>query len=522
MQSTTELFTAAEDSTHRKIAHNILVSWKKFSTLGNRTFTIGVSTIGGNHVIGINPGAIGSPGNYQYFDESDYAIELAWERGFNIPTGGLSKALAEASLDNTSGRYTPRYMGGNGEFFTSSYKLRRPVIISAGFNVGADIVLPQFAGLTNKPMDLDSRDKTVRLQAADYMDFFQDRSLTESIIFTDQRTDQVIETLFSQMGMSTAQYELDTGINVIPFGRFDVGIKFANAVHQLAEAENAHIYQDEEGKFRFENRQHWDSSPHNQVQRIISTGQVINAQAPDFDHLVNVVEVSSERFEKQPEQSIFRLDAFDALELAPSTRTEVFVNFDDPVLSMTTPSSTGTSSYFRAYNTRDASLTDLSSSVTITKVTRFAQAAKLEFTNSSTETAYITELVINGRVARSVGDLYVRVEDSSSLTAYQERTLRIENPFIQSQDWANSYAQMIVNDFAEPENLQQLTIRAIPELQLGDLVSWQGRYWRIYNIRNMLNAAQGFVQELLLLQRTITIYFRIGISTIGGTDKIAP
>src|SRR3990167_9949481 len=119
MQTVATGWTAEERDSFRSIAHNFLTSWKKDSLLSNRLFTIGVSTIGGDDVIGINPGAIGSPGNYRYFDESDYVTSLAWERGFRMPIGGITKALAEAKLDNTSGRFTPRYMGGTSELFTA-------------------------------------------------------------------------------------------------------------------------------------------------------------------------------------------------------------------------------------------------------------------------------------------------------------------------------------------------------------------------------------------------------------------
>lgn len=81
---------------------------------------------------------------------------------------------------------------------------------------------------------------------------------------------------------------------------------------------------------------------------------------------------------------------------------------------------------------------------------------------------------------------------------------------------------MILNDYAEPENIQDITIMAIPGLRVGDLISWQGIYWRVFNKRSRLEPSIGFVQELKLLKRTITSYFRIGISTIGGVDLIAP
>lgn len=135
---------------------------------------------------------------------------------------------------------------------------------------------------------------------------------------------------------------------------------------------------------------------------------------------------------------------------------------------------------------------------------------------------YLTQLQITGRPAKVYDDIYYRQEDDSSVTAYEERPYIIENDYIQSGSWAESFAQMVLNDYAEPENLQEITIRAIPELQMGDLISWQGRYWRIFGIKSRIDKSIGFVQDLSMLQRTITTYFRIGISTIGGADKIAP
>ncbi len=81
---------------------------------------------------------------------------------------------------------------------------------------------------------------------------------------------------------------------------------------------------------------------------------------------------------------------------------------------------------------------------------------------------------------------------------------------------------MMLQDFSSPENLTELTIRAMPELQLGDLISWQGRYWRVWDIKTQIDPSVGFVQDLKLLQRTVVSYFRIGISTIGSGDQISP
>lgn len=515
MQTTNAAFTAEEKDTVRTIAESLLVSWKRDNLLSNRTFTIGVSTIGGNDIIGINVGAIGSPGNYRYFDETAYLTSLAYERGFNMPTGGLAKAMAEARLDNTSGRFTPRYMGGVSELHTAILP-ERPMIISTGFKVnGVDQVLPQFSGLISEQPKVDTRNKTLDISGEDYIRFFESRYLDQEVMFTFQRTDQVMETMLAgSLGMSTAQYELDTGVNLIPFGLFEKGTRMSEIFHQLAESENGHFYQDEEGKFRFENRQHWDSSPFTTVQKIIYTADVINAESPNTDHLINVVEINSNVYAKQANQVIFQLST--PLLLPSGTNTELFINFDDPILQMQTI--TG----YTVFTNSDGTGTDITTSVSVKSTDLFAKALKVIFLNASAVDGYMTQLYIYGRPAKKSTDLYYRAQDDSSVTAYNERVLRIDNGYIQNESWAASYSRMILNDFSNIENLQILTILARPDLQLGDLISWQGRYWRIFDIKTTLSPSVGFVQELTLLQRTITTYFRIGISTIGGTDKIAP
>lgn len=514
MQSVNAAFTAEEKDTSRDIKSSLQISWHKQYLLSNRTFTIGVSLIGGNDIIGINPGAIGSPGNYKYFDESSYVMSLGWERGLNLPTGGISKALAEAVLDNTSRRFTPRYMGGSSEIATA-IQPRKPAIINAGFTVnGAPYMLPQFAGVLTEQPAVDLRQRTVSLKMADYIDYFQNKFLDNAVMFSSQRTDQVMSTLLSQLGMNTAQYDLDYGINIIPFGMFDVGTRVSDIFQQLTEAEMGHFYQDESGIFKFENRQHWQNSPYTQVQKVISTGQVYNAEAPNEDHLINVVEVKSSVRNKQPRQIVFQLSS--PLALPNKSDTTLFISFNDPVLALENPG------FYFANTLSDGTGTDITSNISVKSVDKFAQAAKVVFTNNSVSDGFLTDLTLYGRPAKVSVELYYRAKDGSSVTAYEERTLTIENDFIQSQSLAETIANMILVDFSAIENIQRLTIKAMPDLQLGDLISWQGRYWRIFDIKTTLDPSSGFIQELLMIQRTIVGYFRIGISTIGGSDQISP
>lgn len=508
MQSVSAAFTAEERDSVRSIASSLLVSWKKETITNPRAFTIGVSLIGGSDGTGINPSAIGGPSNYRYFDESDYLLSLAWERGLNMPMGGLSMALAEAKLDNTSGRFTPRYMGGNSELFTAILP-RRPIIINAGFDfAGIDQTIPQFVGVLNKPPEVNKRSAIVRIEAGDYVDFFHNRYLDKDEMFTAKRTDQIIETVFQNLGLSTAQYELDPGINIVPFALFEKGTRYANMINDLVQAENGHMYQDEMGIFRFENRQHWDSSPHTSISSILMTGQVIDSETIGDDHLINVVEIDASPRVKQEQQAVFKLG--EPIAGTAGERIEVFVSFDDPVMNVQAP-------LLSANTAEDGSGTSITPTLVSSDI--FAQAAKYIITLPTS--GYLTGLDVYARPARVVNEIYFRAQDDSSLTAYEERPVKISNNYIQDYSWANSYAHMILDQFSSPENIVRLTIRAVPSLQMGDLISWQGRYWRVFDIKTKLDPSEGFIQTITILQRTIVGYFRIGISTIGGTDRIA-
>jgi len=514
MQTVPTGFTAEERDTTRSVVASASLAWNKSFLSTIKFFTIGVSTIGGNDLIPGAAGANSAWNKYQYTDESTNLLNVSYEQELNQPIGGLVKKIANFSLDNTGGRYTPRYSGGNSALFTSVNKPRRPVILNAGFNYsGIDNEIPQFVGVTSKTPEIDSRSKVAKFQANDFVDFIYNSYADRETMFTGLRTDEVLDSLLSGLGFATSQYNLDYGINIVPFAELKPGDKLGDVINKLVQAENAHFYQDESGVLRFENRQHWDSAPYTQVQRVLTTSLVIDSITPNTDHLINVVEVKAKPRAKQANQLVFSLSG--TKELAANSDTEIFVSFDDPMLSIDDP-------VYVANTLSDGTGTDVTSSVSLKSFSKFARAAKIVLQNNTTNTAFITSMFLNGRPAKVVSDIYLRAQRDLSVTAYEERPYIIDNDYIGNNSWADSFAQMVLRDYSQPENLTEVTIRALPDLQMGDLVSWQGKDWRVFGIKTNIDPSVGFVQRLKLLQRTVTSYFRIGISTIGGSDLIAP
>lgn len=295
------------------------------------------------------------------------------------------------------------------------------------------------------------------------------------------------------------------------FGLFEKGTTWLHYINQIVQAEQGHIYQNEEGRIIFENRVHWDN--HTNIVKSIYTSDVLEAEVPDDDQIINIVEINAKIRGKQPEQIVYELGG--TIELEAGADVEFFVDFEDPMLSVNTPD-------YEANTQDDGEGSDVTGQVTIKSIDVFARSAKYTFTNSSGATAFITVMTISGRPAKVIEEVYVRDKIDSSVTAFDEQLKSIDNDYIQSRSQAETLAQSILLDYATPNKIQYIMVRAMPDLQLGDRISWQGRYWNIFGIKTRLEPSVGFIQELSLLQRQTISLFTIGVSTIGGPDVIAP
>ena len=336
MISVSDAWSVEAYDSYRNVSASAQVSWKKAFNSTYRAFTIGVSTIGGGDSIASSGVVTSDWLNYDYLDETKYLVSMEYERLLNMPLGGLTTAIANVQLDHTTGRYTPRVAGGSGELFTAQLP-RRPIILNAGFDFdGINNQIPQFVGVTTKTPKYSRRSAIVELEANDFIGYLQNKYLDQTAMYTSQRSDQIIETLLTDLGFATAQYELDPGINIIPFAMFEKGKRFSDVINEISQAENAHFWQDEDGVLRFENRQHWDSWPYTEVQRVLPTSMVIDSEIVGEDHIINVVEVESKVREKQPAQALWQLSG--TLEIAASSSEEIMISFSDPVLQAFSPS----------------------------------------------------------------------------------------------------------------------------------------------------------------------------------------
>jgi len=525
MQTVSSDFTARTDGKVRPLSYNLQMSFEKSYDAGVDFFTIGSSTIGGTDIIKGESSVIQEWDKYVYDDFTSRVLSIEYERIANPPTNALTLATADIVLDNHDDMFTP----GNTSSPLYGYLLpKRPIRISLGFK---GELIPVFIGLTQKRPEVDESAKTVKFHCLDFLSYMLDQPLDEEAMYVDMRTDEIISELLQGAGVLTSQMDLDYGSVIIPFAYFKKGSKRGDALQEIAEAELGNLSISETGRPTFQNRTNWSD---NTSSWTFDKTNSLERGTGSTDDIINVVEVYSQARAVMAKQKLWEQSS--AVEIKPGESVDIFTDFKDdygalPVTTMDDPeyiTSADTSKY--ATNEKsDGSGAALNTYISLDSVDLFSTSAKLTFSNSHpTSSIFITQLELFATPAKVQNDLYIRKADDTSVgvwDGYQEKVYKIENNYIQDETAANSIAQIILSDRANDNDQLELLAKGVPQLQISDVVTWdepdETADYFVTRISGVLNKS-GFRQQLTVSKRTIESYFRIGISTIGGSDKLGP
>lgn len=524
-QTVSQNFTDLSDATTRILAYNAMIAWLKSFDDTIDFFTIGTSAIAGVDVIKGAEDNILIFDQFKYYDETDHLLSMEYERAFDLPLSGLSKALATINLHNFDSKYIYLEDATIGSSVTLP---KRPIKLSLGFKDRIQELVQVFVGYTKAPA-LDYKNRRVAIKAADAMDYIYNYTFDASTMWVDKRTDEIIAEVLQLIGFTSNQYNLDTGFNTIPFCWADKGDKAGPMLRDICEAELGHLFISETGLVTFQNRENWATSQ-DLITEQFTDSDIIDISTSGQDRVINIVEVTSEVRELQVLQPVWTMQGY--LELPPNATTELWADFEDPTTSLNTISGANpsTDSYFVANDAYDATGTDLSDVITVA-FTPFAKSAKMVFTNPNTKTAYITEAAIWGTPAKVTQNIYLKDTDDASVLKYEEHPLPIKNNYISSEAQAQDIADFVLGTWPDGLNILQLVVKGKPQRQLGDFVYLEtsrlpkGRFFgHIVSITGNLEPGK-FKQELQLLGYYAEIkganLFTIGLSLIAGTDGIS-
>lgn len=512
MQSVSTQFANYAKSSIRPMSFRVEFAFERQFDENATFFTIGTSEIAGIDPIKGESDVLFEWGKYRYTDFTRRLIGFEWSHQEDQKFG-ISTSFANIVLDNHDDYFTPK----RGSDIEQYLKPQRPVRIYGGF--GTEL-LQVFVGITKGRIKIDENAKTATFKAEGFLDTLLSRQLENTSLFQDKRTDEILQTLFTNNGLGVGQYSLDTGFNIPSFVYAEAGLTLGGIVEKLLQAEFGRLYMDENGLIVFKNRQNYNTN----IQDEFSHNNVIDFDTRD-DEIINVVEikaairdvVGTEQLQTQQEVQLIRA----------GETIDVWRTFADPVVAVNTPQDYlgATSSYWVANTAADNSGTYNNSDITLNSTSLFSTSYLMTFENTGTTDLYITTIMLYGNPARAVENVFIREEDATSVAEFDENKISIENDFFQDRTTVESRAKIFLRDHKDYYDNLELDVVGNWAYQLGDAVrlniDGQTQDFVIIGINGVFDDG-GLQQRLKLRQFERVSYFTIGQSLIGGTDEIAP
>lgn len=136
---------------------------------------------------------------------------------------------------------------------------------------------------------------------------------------------------------------------------------------------------------------------------------------------------------------------------------------DCPATVVTAPVAT---TDYTANTVSDGSGTDLTSSFSIV-TTVMAMGAKLDITNNSASTGYLTLMKVRGTAITADEYTYAQSSDAESVTRYGEREFTLKSDWLQDLNTATSQASAAILLLKEPKQYPQFMVRGQPAKQFA-------------------------------------------------------
>lgn len=507
-------FTQDSQAKMRPIYWSAMISFFKNLIPTIDFFTIGVSSIGGSDLIKGTGDVVQEWDKYVYDDYSSRIIGFDITRENDKFLGGSILSMADVYINNYDDYFTP----GKGSAISDFILPYRPIRLYSGFRNEA---LQNFIGVTEKMPEIDDRSKTVSFHCIDFLQQIFNKSLDEAVIYQNKRVDEIIASILEDIvGLATSQYNLDVASVTIPFCFFEKGSTVGDIFRKLCQADIGNLFLNEDGVIRYEGRNsnisltsvfHFDES------------NILELKTKEQDEVINVVEVISNVRTVLANQKFWEMSL--PVVVPAGGTAEIWADFTDPVTTVDTPVyvTSATTSLYTTNLNEDGSGATGDANITVQSISNFSTSSKVVFANSGGVPVYITTLELWARPAKVTNQIYIRETDENSILKYGELVHKIENDYIQDESTAISIAKVIIGDNSEYGEIVEIEVRGLPQLQIGDKVDISyGVKSGQYTIEKIITKLRdnALIQVLTLTDREPRQYFRIGISSIGGTDQI--
>lgn len=529
MQSVTTAFSTAAAAAANSPDFSLSISWLKTYNVSAVFFKIGTSLIGGTDPIPSGAGAPTYFDKYSYTEETNAANSVTVERVASTIPIGIMSAQLDAEFDNTSKRYLPTYDATIGAYI----KPGRPIRLNIGFS---NELVQQFIGLTGRPR-LTLVNRVLSLHAFDSMDYlnnFESQLDMQSSISVSE----MIKLLLIEAGFSSSQYSIEPSVQEAVKFIAPAGKKTGTLIRALAESELGLFFFNETGVATYWSRHHTNNNATSVA--TLNYSNMTDIQFIDTP-VINHVKVITKPRQLAAYQPVWTLAG--SLTVPPGGNIKHLGSFTDdqgelPVNNITTPTYTANDindSYYSTNTQEDGQGLANSSAITLVNFDTFGTSFSIEFSNSSSSPMYISDLAIYGYPAKVIGQGIVQeykdqtsIDDNGLNPDDNSEVKEITNNYIQNSNDAYVYAKYIVKTYAQPRRQLMAPVFPNPAYQFGDVMTVNiadtGESLKCVVMGTKIGMDQRTVieQALTLENRTFNPYFKIGTSSIQGTDEIAP
>lgn len=332
---------------------------------------------------------------------------------------------------------------------------------------------------------------------------------------------ELMADFLQDVGLSASDYTLDPGMFVLPLVWLD-DESVIEVCWRLASAAGGRFYADPDGKFVYENAQHWLSGGH-ETSSLTLTPSNWQTMAPSYsdNELYKESEVVATVYGIGTSTTLW--EPREIISVPPNTTKAVTARLNTPAFEIESVDWTATT----------PGGNDITSDVALTK-TEYAKRVELSFASTSSQTAYIANLKITGRPILTENEASRTATSAASFwTDRTGRKRRISNnKFVQTVPQAEAIADFLKDRQQSPSLF--ITARGSsgkPSLRLGDRVTVSDSNTMSSDMDIILTRIEwqfskdGFNQSLTgveaagLYTYNPTQYFVIGTSRLGSTGS---
>lgn len=532
MQAVSSNFEERVNSAKKQTDFAIMIAWEKQLNPNTRFFSLNSSTLDGGDFLKGSGDVITFFDKYKYTDESKFVKNFKITKKTSNYSWGVISAQATLTLNNGSGRFLPGKDLVIGDFV----KAGRPIKILTGYD---GEMITNFIGFLNMPT-VNIVEQTVEFTAFDAITYL-DTKYSSLPAFVNKPTHEIVRSLLIEQGFSADQFDIDNSHQVPISYLSPKGRTVTSLLTELAEAEAALVFVDEQGIIRFWNRTHF-------------AGQQDPVHVFNYSNLkelrikstavINKTKVVAKPYKLQAFQKLWELEqGNEQTKIRAGKTIDIFAEFYDDAgafyavtVDSPVPAAQNTgSSLFAGARNSDGTGGDIN--LSLVSVHNFGSSYKLTFKNNSSFDGYVTRIQLWGKPAKIVQIITEEAIDESSVAQYGinpdtstgigEETLLIENNLIQDVGGAKAIANNIVTLYSKPSQQFDVDNFFVPQLQIGDHVELkieeiEKPYSCIitgYELAGGINA--NFRQSLDLEGRPKVNWFVLNSSKLDGGDGLA-